>query len=271
MSMLINDEMPKMLEFFDTHCHIDEPRFDEDRSAVLLRMAENNVTACVCVGSDMETSRRSMAFAKSTPSVYAAVGIHPHEAQYYRPEDCDTLAAWFGEEKVVAIGEIGLDYYYDHSPREAQKIAFEAQLDLACRIGAPAILHVRDAHGDTLDILRSRKSSLPTGIIHCYSGSLESAREYVTLGFYIALGGAVTFKKAPNLWEVAKGLPLDRLLIETDSPYLSPEPFRGRRNEPAYVVHVAERIAALRGEDVEHIAAATTENARRVYRVSEEA
>ena len=253
---------------FDTHCHIDEERFDEDRDQVLQRMRESGVGGCVCVGSDMETSRRSMTFAEATSGVYAAVGIHPHEAKFFKPEDLAILADWFSRPKVVALGEIGLDYYYDHSPRDIQREVCAAQLTLGYEKNMPAIFHVRDAHGDMLDIMRAQGGRLPNGILHCYSGSWESAKEYLKLGFYLSIAGPVTFKKAPSQWEVAQNVPLDRLLIETDSPYLAPEPMRGRRNEPAYVRHVAEKIAALRNISLEELSAATTRNARDIYRIS---
>ncbi len=252
---------------FDTHCHIDEERFDVDRDQMLIRMRENGVGYCVCVGSDMETSRRSMAFAQNAPGVYAAVGIHPHEAKYFKPDDILTLKSWFSHSKVVALGEIGLDYYYDHSPRDIQREACAAQLALGYKENMPVIFHVRDAHGDMLDIMRAQGGKLPRGILHCYSGSWESAKEYLKMGFYLSIAGPVTFKKAPSQWEVAQNVPLERLLIETDSPYLAPEPMRGRRNEPAFVLHVAEKIAALRNISLQELAAATTKNAKDLYRI----
>lgn len=253
---------------FDTHCHIDEERFDADRDQVLERMRAAGVLSCVCVGSDMETSRRAIAFAEKTQNVFAAVGIHPHEAKSFKPEDLQTLQGWFVHPKVKALGEIGLDYYYDHSPRDVQREVFSKQLELGYETNMPMILHVRDAHGDVLALLRERNGRLPGGILHCYSGSWESAKEYLKMGFYISLAGPVTFKKAPAQWEVASKVPLDRLLVETDSPYLAPEPLRGRRNEPAYVRHVAERVAQLRNISLEELAAATTSNARTVYGIA---
>ena len=258
--------MEKIL--FDTHCHIDEDRFDQDRSQVLERMVQAGVGYCVCVGSDMDSSRRSMTFAQQMPNVYAAVGIHPHEAKYFKQDDLVTLRSWFRNPKVVALGEIGLDYYYDHSPREAQKEACLMQMALGYEMNMPVIYHVRDAHGDMLDLMKSQRGKLPGGILHCYSGSWETAKEYLRLGYYISIAGPVTFKKAPSQWEVAQNVPLDRLLVETDSPYLSPEPMRGRRNEPAYVRHVAEKIASLRGIPLEELAIATTLNAKAVYGLS---
>ncbi len=253
---------------FDTHCHIDDERFDEDRSEALARMAEAGVRNAVIVGSDMPSSANAITFAKAHPAFYAGVGIHPHEAKHFKQEDIEILRLWLREKKVVALGEIGLDYYYDHSPREVQRYVCMAQIQLAYEEKMPVIFHVRDAHGDMLDMFKNRKESLPEGIIHCFSGSWESAKEYLRLGFYISFAGPVTFKKAPNLWETATNMPIDRLLIETDSPYMAPEPKRGRRNEPAFVAYVAQKIAALRNMDVEELAAITTENAKRIYHIS---
>ncbi len=258
----------KYAVLFDTHCHIDEERFEEDREQVLFRMRERGVLSCVCVGSDMATSRRCMDFAQETEGVYAAVGIHPHEAKQFVPEDLDTLKEWLTMPKVVALGEIGLDYYYDHSPREVQREVCQAQISLGFAVDKPVIFHVRDAHGDMLDLLRSQAGKLPRGILHCFSGSWEIAKAYLAMGFYISLAGPVTFKKAPNLWEVAQKTPLNRLLIETDSPYLSPEPMRGRRNEPAFVAYVAEKIAALREMSFEDVTRITTDNARKIYGIA---
>lgn len=256
-----------MMMLFDSHCHVDEPKFDEDRDEVLARMAANGVTRYAVVGSDMETSAHCVAFAAAHPGAVAVVGIHPHEAKGYKPENLQTLADWYTSGQAVAIGEIGLDYFYDLSPRDVQKNVCAAQLNLAYELGAPVVFHIRDAHGDMLDLLRAHKGRLPGGIVHCYSGSWESAKEYLNLGYYISFAGPVTFKKAPHLQQVAVNLPQDRLLIETDSPYLAPEPMRGRRNEPTNVRYVAEKIAALRGESVEEVAAYTYANACQVYRL----
>ena len=256
------------MELFDSHCHVDEPRFDEDRSEVLARMAEAGVTRYAVIGSDMATSRHSADYAARCEGAFAAVGIHPHEASGYREGDLDLLAKWYREEdKVVAIGEIGLDYYYDHSPRDVQKQVCDLQMKLAYQLDAPVVFHVRDAHQDMLDMMKARRDRLPGGIIHCFSGSWEIAKEYLKLGYYISLAGPVTFKKAPKLQEVAVNVPRDRLLIETDSPYMSPEPKRGRRNEPTHVRYVCEKVALLRGETAEDVAAYTTRNAMDVYRI----
>ena len=256
-----------MIELFDSHCHVDEPKFDGDREAVLLRMREAGVTRYAVIGSDVPSSRHAADYAAAHDGCYAAVGIHPHEASGYKEGDLDLLAEWTREEKVVAIGEIGLDYYYDHSPRDVQQKVCELQMELAYELGMPVAYHVRDAHQDMIDLMKRHKGHLSGGIIHCFSGSWEIAKEYLKLGYSISFAGPVTFKKAPKLQEAAVNVPLDRLLIETDSPYLAPEPVRGRRNEPTNVRHVAEKIAALRSMPLEELAAATTENARRVYRI----
>lgn len=256
-----------MIELFDSHCHVDEPRFDGDRELVHHRMLEAGVTRYAVIGSDMASSRHAADYAAAHEGCFAAVGIHPHEASGYREGDLDLLAEWVREEKVVAIGEIGLDYYYDHSPRDAQRQVCELQMELAYRLDMPVVYHVRDAHQDMIDLMKKHREHLSGGIIHCFSGSWEIAKEYLKLGYYISFAGPVTFKKAPKLQEAAVNVPIDRLLIETDSPYLAPEPVRGRRNEPANVRHVAEKLAALRGISLEELAAATTENARRVYRI----
>ena len=255
------------LQLFDSHCHVDEERFDEDRDEVLARMLESGVTRYAVIGSDMATSRHAADFAATHEGAYATVGIHPHEAKGYQDGDLDLLTRWVQEPKVVAIGEIGLDYYYDNSPRDVQRDVCAMQMELAYQLNKPAVFHVRDAHGDMVDMMRARAGKMPSGIIHCFSGSWETAKEYLRMGFYISFAGPVTFKKAPKLQEAAINIPRDRLLIETDSPYLSPEPKRGRRNEPAYVRYVCEKLAALRGESVEEVAAYTTQNALDVYRI----
>ena len=254
-------------KLFDSHCHVDDPKFDADIDEVLARMTEHGVTRYAVIGSDMASSRHAIDFAQAHDGAYAVVGIHPHEAKTYQEGDLDTLTVWLKEDKVQAIGEIGLDYYYDLSPRDVQMDVCEKQMQLACQLDVPVAYHIRDAHQDMIDLMKRQKGKLSGGIIHCFSGSWEIAREYLKMGFYISFAGPVTFKKAPKLQEAAMNVPLDRLLIETDSPYLSPEPMRGRRNEPTHVRFVAEKIAALRGIPVEELAAATTQNAMNVYRI----
>lgn len=253
------------MELFDSHCHLEDERFVADRADVIGRMQDEGITRCVCAGSDLDTSYRIVDLAKSFKSVYAAVGVHPHEAKTVPDDYLVKICALFSQEKVVALGEIGLDYYYDHSPRDLQKNIFLEQMDLALALDVPVIFHIRDAHGDVLDIFRSKTKKLPKGIIHCYSGSAETASEYVKMGFYISFGGAITFKNASKLRKAACSIPLDKLLIETDSPYLAPEPLRGRRNEPANVRYVCTKLAELREMQMEEIAQITTRNALDIY------
>ncbi len=254
-----------MMEWFDSHCHVDEEAFDEDRDAVFARMRENGVTRFAVIGSDLATSRRAVAFAALHREAVVAAGIHPHEAKGFREEDLEQLAAWYRAGEIQAIGEIGLDFYYDHSPRDVQRQVCLRQMELAWELGAPVAFHIRDAHGEMLEIMKSSKDRLTGGIIHCFSGSAEIAKEYLKLGYYISFAGPLTFKKAPRLQEAAKIVPMDRLLIETDSPYMAPEPLRGRRNEPTNVRYVGLKLAELLGVPAEEIAARTWENACRVY------
>lgn len=258
------------MNVFDSHCHLDDERFDPDREEAYRRMLAAGVGECVCVGSDLPSSRRCLAFAQTHTGVYAAVGVHPHEAKDAPPDYLTQLEALMTQEKAVALGEIGLDYYYDLSPRDTQRRVLAEQVALAAERDWPTIYHIRDAHGEMVDFFRAQKR-LPPGLIHCFSGSVEIAREYVRMGFFISFAGPLTFKKAPHLWEAAMNVLLDRLMVETDSPYLAPEPLRGRRNEPANVVWVLRRLAELRGLPEEEMARVTTENARRFYRLAQEA
>ena len=254
-----------MTELFDSHCHVDEEKFDEDRETVLKHMAENGVTRYAVVGSDLVTSEGCVRFASEHNGAIAVTGVHPHEAKGWTDETADRLAEWYRSGQTVAIGEIGLDYYYDLSPREIQQKVCRQQMELAYELGAPVAFHIRDAHQDMLDLMKSMKKKLTPGIIHCFSGSTEIAKEYLKLGYYISFAGPVTFKKAPKLQEAALIVPDDRLLIETDSPYLAPEPVRGRRNEPANVRYVAMKLAEIRGTDFEVVASQTYENAMKIY------
>ncbi len=257
-----------MTEWFDSHCHVDEDQFNDDRNTVLVHMREHGITRFAVIGSDMETSRHAIGFAKVHQGAIAVGGVHPHEAKGFREEDCEEIRRWWNAGDIRAIGEIGLDYYYDLSPREVQRTVCIRQMELAWELGAPVVYHIRDAHGEMLEIMRSMKAKLTEGIIHCFSGSTETAKEYLKLGYYISFAGPLTFKKAPRLQEAAKIVPKDRLLIETDSPYMAPEPVRGRRNEPANVRYVGMKLAELRGETPDEVAAYTTENAMRVYGIT---
>lgn len=255
------------LQLFDTHCHLDDEQFDSDRRMLIDSLPSQGVRFCVTVGSDIASSGRCAALAQQYPIIYAAVGVHPHEAAQAQADYLQSLGDLTAQPKVVALGELGLDYHYDHSPRDTQKKLLEQQLDLAYELRLPAILHVREAHGDLLALLHARKERLSGGIIHCYSGSAQSVQEYVKLGFMISFAGPLTFKTAQKLRDAAQAVPLDHLLIETDSPYLSPEPERGRRNNPAKVIHVCRVLATLRGMSLEDMASLTLDNAKRLYHI----
>ena len=250
----------------DSHAHIDDERFDADREEVVARALAAGVSLIVNIGADMASSARSVALAEKYPEIYAAVGMHPHDSQDMKETDYRQLEQWANHPKVVAIGEIGLDYHYDLSPRPVQKEVFLRQLDLARKTGKPFIIHEREAHADMLDIIRNAARGL-NGVFHCFSGSVETAREYLKMGFYISVAGPVTFPKSLKTKEVAKAVPLDRLLVETDSPYLTPQPFRGKRNEPAYVRLVAEEIANLRDISLAELAEVTTANVRKLFNI----
>ncbi len=254
---------------FDTHCHLNDERFDADRESILTDMEARGFMPCVLVGADMPSTWACRALSETRPWLYYAAGVHPHDAKTYDAGAHKALTALVAEPKCVAWGEIGLDYYYDLSPRDVQRDVFCRQLDAAAEIGKPVIFHVRDAHGDVTDILRARRSKLPPGVLHCYSGSVEQAKVYLDMGFYISLAGPVTFKKAPNLHAVAQMTPLGRLLIETDSPYLAPEPVRGRRNDPRNVAHIAKCVAELRGVPEETLAEETRRNGMRLFGIPE--
>ena len=255
-----------MTTFIDTHAHLYDERYDDDRAEMIARAAEAGVTQIISMGDTMAASAQVVADAEQYPTLYAAVGVHPESACVLTDAERAQLLTWAKHPKVVAIGEIGLDYYWEKDPkaRALQRDLFVTQLNLARAAGLPVCIHDREAHGDMLAILQAVGRDL-TGVLHCYSGSLETARELWKLGYYIGIDGPLTFKNAGKLPAIVREAPQDKLLIETDSPYLAPVPKRGKRNEPAYVVHVAAKIAELRGESVEEVARYTTENARRLY------
>lgn len=255
-----------MMTFIDTHAHLYDERYDDDRAEMIARAAEAGVAQIISMGDTMAASAQVVADAEQYPALYAAVGVHPESACVLTDAERTQLLTWAKHPKVVAIGEIGLDYYWEKDPkvRAVQRELFVAQLGIARAAGLPVCIHDREAHGDTLAILQAEGRDL-TGVLHCYSGSLETARELWKLGYYIGIDGPLTFKNAGKLPAIVREAPQDKLLIETDSPYLAPVPKRGKRNEPAYVTFVAAKIAELRGESVEEVAAYTTENARRLY------
>ncbi len=256
------------MRLFDTHVHLDDERYDSDREALIAALPGAGVERCVTIGADMNSSRAALALAARYPGqLRAAVGVHPHEAEQVDEENLAQLGAWLQDPMAVAMGEIGLDYYYDAYPRPRQMEAMDRQWILAKDLNKPVIFHVREAWGDFLPWLRRHPGS---GVMHCFTGSRESARECLDAGLMIAFGGAVTFKNANKLLEAAAYVPEDRLLLETDCPYLSPVPYRGKRNEPARVALVAERLAQLRGVAVEALAEACFANACQVFGWREE-
>lgn len=250
----------------DTHCHIDGAEYDRDREEMIARAGRAGVRLLVNMGDSLESSRRSVKLAARYKNVYTGVGVHPEEAFPFTQADDDRLAAWAGETRVVAVGEIGLDYYWekDQDKRRLQRDIFIRQLALARDLNLPVCIHDREAHGDLLKILQTEGKE-NRGVVHCFSGSLEMARELLKLGWYLGVDGPVTYKNAKKGLEVVREIPLDRLLLETDSPYLTPHPYRGRRNEPGLVRLVAEKTAELREIPLAELAAQTTRNAREIY------
>lgn len=252
---------------FDTHAHLNDEKFDEDRESVILSLKENGISYVVIPSDTFKSSLKTVEIVGKYDFLYGAVGIHPHEVKDTSDEELEKLKEIAGtNDKIVAIGEIGLDYYYDFSPREIQKELFIKQLNIARDLKLPVIIHSRDAMGDTYDILSKFKGEV-VGVMHCYSGSFDMAKRFIDLGYYISLGGPVTFKNAKTPKEVAKNVDLERLLIETDSPYLAPEPVRGKRNEPKNVNYVAEMIASLRGMTKEEIIDVTYMNALKLFNI----
>jgi TatD DNase family protein len=248
----------------DTHAHLEMEAFDGDREAVLARAAEAGLTAIVTVGTTLPDCEKAVALTRLYEPVYAAVGIHPHEVKNIDAGTYDALLVLARQEKVVAIGEIGLDFFYDLSPREVQIRRFQEQLSLAEELDLPVIIHDREAHPEILEILRPRKGRL-RGVLHCFSGDWVMACECLDLGFHLSVAGPVTYRKADQLRAVAREVPLERLLIETDAPYLAPQPYRGKRNEPAYVMETARYIAEMRNIPVDELERQTASNARRLF------
>ena len=254
------------MELIDTHAHLDDEKFAHDRAAVVERALAAGVVKIITMGDSLDSSARSVALAEKFELVYAAVGIHPEEAQPMTAATDEQIAAWAAQEKVVAIGEIGLDYYWekDEERRALQRAIFVRQLDLARQLKLPVCIHDREAHGDMMKILKTEGRGL-RGVLHCYSGSWEMATELLKGDWYFGVDGPLTYKNAAKLPEIVQRLPAERILVETDSPYLSPMPFRGKRNEPAHVLYVAKKAAELRGESLEAFARATRQNTRDLY------
>ena len=253
-----------MMYLFDTHAHILDDQFNDDRDQVIQNIYDN-MALVVNIGCNLEDCPRTVALAEQYDKLYAAVGLHPEDVKTYTPEGWDMICKLAEHPKVVGIGETGLDYYWDTSTKDAQKVLFEQHSDLAKQLHKPLVIHDREAHGDTLEILKRTNAKEAGGILHAFSGSVEMALEVIKMGFYIGLGGPVTFKNARKAVEVAQAIPLDYLVIETDCPYMAPVPFRGKRNEPMLVQHTAAKIAELRGISVEELIEATYQNGKRVY------
>ena len=252
----------------DSHAHLDDLRYDTDRDNVLQRAQTTGIEAIVTIGCDLATSQAAVALAHAHPNIFATIGVHPHEAKEIGEGWYESFRSLAQHPKVVAYGEIGLDYHYDHSPREIQRQRFREQIHLARELALPLVIHTREAQEDTMMILREEGAVDVGGVFHCFSGDMWLAKDALDLGFYLSFSGVLTFKNATMLRDIAKTVPLDRLMVETDCPYLAPVPYRGKRNEPAYVQYVAETLAEIRGNgSVEFIARATVENTKRVFRI----
>ena len=247
------------MKIFDTHCHITDPRFKKDFDDMLVRARDYGVEKMLVVADPCDehpNQEKVFGLVEQYDFIYAAIGVHPHNAEAYTDEAEQTILKYIQHPKCRLWGEFGLDYHYDLSPREVQREVFDRQLEMAYQHGKRIQLHIREAHGDSLDMLRPRAKAgrLSPGIMHCFGGSWESAKVYVDLGLYISISGVVTFENAPKIAEVAQKVPIDRLLVETDCPYMTPVPMRGKRNEPAFTRHTLEKIAGLRGVDAEELA-----------------
>lgn len=254
---------------FDTHAHYDDDAFDDDRDTLLGEIFSSGICCITDVGASVKSSKSAVALSKKWSQIYAAVGVHPDSTADMTEEDIETLRSLAQEKKVVAIGEIGLDYYWDNSPREVQKKWFERQLALAREVDLPVIIHSREAAKDTMDIMREAAKAGNTGVIHCYSYAAPMAKEYISMGFFIGIGGVLTFKNARVIKEVASEIPLSSIVLETDSPYLAPVPYRGKRNNSMYLKEVVKQLAQIKQVSEETVITTTLANAKRLYRLEE--
>ncbi|MFI5398852.1 MAG: TatD family hydrolase [Candidatus Binatia bacterium] len=264
--------LPAGVTLIDSHCHLDEERFDTDRDAVIARALAAGVTRMVTIGASggMQANHDALALAERHAAVFATVGVHPHEASTVSAAILDEITRLARAPKVVAIGETGLDYYYDRSPRPVQREALRQFIQLARQLALPLVVHLRDAYEDALIILREEQAADVGGVIHCFSGDRGAARSFLDLGFDVSFSGIITFKNAEELRAVARMVPADRLLVETDAPFLAPVPYRGKRNEPAYVVYTAAAIAEIRQLSLQDLAAVSRANTERRFRLSPE-
>lgn len=254
-----------MMRLFDTHVHLLSEKFDEDRDALIARLPESGVAGMIEVGTTVPDSVKAIRLSEKADYIYATIGVHPHEAAEAEPDYIEQLRALAANPKVVAIGEIGLDYHYDFSPRDVQRDLFARQLELARELGLPVAIHMREATQDTLAILKEHNIS--RGVMHCFSGSAETAEICVDMGLHVSFTGSVTFKNARKVVEAAAAVPLERLMAETDCPYLSPEPVRGRRNDPSNVRYVIEKLAEIKGIAPEEMAQINISNAKGLYNI----
>ena len=253
------------MDIFDTHAHLLDDHFDSDREQLIASLTDNNVKLVMEACTDLGYLEKLIPFIERHPMIYGAAGLHPEELGPYALSDMDAVESALAHEKIKAVGEIGLDYYWpENPPREVQREFFDAQLSLAAVHHLPVIIHDREAHGDTVDILRAHKGQV-TGVMHCFSGSYETAKECLDMGFYIGFGGALTFKNARRNVEVASKVPLDRLVVETDCPYMAPVPCRGQRNDPTKTLYVLQKLAELRSMDQETLAPVLFENGKRLF------
>jgi TatD DNase family protein len=251
----------------DSHAHLEMPEFKKDLEAVIQRAKESGVEYIFTVGTEKKDWKRALEIANSHPSIYAILGVHPHNAKEVDDQTYPLLKELCKNKKVKAYGEIGLDFFRNLSPRDIQLKRFREQIGLAKELGLPIVVHDREAHQETLEILKSEKAEECGGIIHCFSGDYEMAKACIEMGFYISVPGSITFKNAESFREIVKRIPLESLLVETDAPFLTPEPFRGKRNEPSYVRYTAQKVAEMKKVPFEMVAEMTTENALRVYRM----
>ena len=252
---------------FDTHVHLNSKMYKKDLKEVIERALEVGVTKMAVVGFDAQSNLQAIKLAEKNECIYAVVGIHPSDARSATEDSWKTLREQLKQPKVVALGECGFDYYHDTSFNDIQREVFKRQLEIAKELDMPIVIHMRDSVNDTYEMLRDEGKGL-SGVLHCYSGDLKMMHKFLDLGFYIGLDGPVTFKNAHSVHEIAKAVPMDRLVIETDAPYLTPTPYRGKRNEPAYLSYVAEKIAQLRGMSYEEVCRITTENGLKMYRMN---
>lgn len=250
----------------DTHTHLHDPQFDTDREAVVQRARQDGVNLMVTIGTDLETSRQAVELTERHDFVFATVGVHPHEVKTIQGHTYQVLEQLARHPKVVAYGEVGLDFYYMHSPKDLQQSHFREQIRLARRLGLPLVIHTRQASEETLAILEEEKADEVGGVFHCYTGNLPTAQAALSLNFFISFSGILTFLKALDLQEVARQIPVESILIETDCPYLAPIPHRGKRNEPSYVRHVAEKLAQIKALPYEELARITSQNTHKLFK-----